>query len=170
MSELTHANNLDHRAKVISGSADGFVRICDLNSRSVLAPYQWNAHVANPAVRGVAGLTQLSENELILLRDDLTLSTFDLRSHEVSVRVKRLGGGHMERISVDPREGSNNFCVYGPEAKTVEFYDARMCAKPIHYIARSNVATADYSPDGKRFLISRYEIVCWVLYLIFFGW
>ena len=60
----------------------------------------------------------------------------------------------MERISVDPRE-SNNFCIYGPEAKTVEFYDARKCVKPFHYIARSNVVTADYSPDGKGFLISR---------------
>ena len=67
------------RAKVISGSADGFLRVCDLNSRLVAAPYQWNAHVSNAAVRGVAGFAQRTENELILLRDDLTLSTFDLR-------------------------------------------------------------------------------------------
>ena len=64
---------------MISGSADGFLRVCDLNSRLVAAPYQWNAHVGNAAVRGVAGFAQRTENELILLRDDLTLSTFDLR-------------------------------------------------------------------------------------------
>ena len=71
------------------------------------------------------------------------------------MRVKRLGGGHMERVSFYPKD-SNLFCVYGPEGKMVDFYDARNCAKPFHYIARSHVATADFSPDGSKFLISRY--------------
>ena len=78
----------------------------------------------------------------------------DLRSNEATVRVKRLGGGHMERVSFYPKD-SNLFCVYGPEGKMVDFYDARNCAKPFHYIARSHVATADFSPDGSKFLISR---------------
>ena len=78
----------------------------------------------------------------------------NLRSNEASLRVKRLGGGRMDRVSVYPKD-RNNFCVSGPEGKMVEFYDARQCNKPFHYIARSHVATADFSPDGGKFLISR---------------
>jgi WD40 repeat protein len=89
------------RSKVYSSSVDGFIRISDLSSHTVAVGYQWNNHVSNMKVRGVAGFTQREANELLLLRDDLSLAVFDPRSRSLSVPLPQLDSP-ADCISVDP--------------------------------------------------------------------
>ncbi len=118
------------------------------------APYKWNRHHSDKKLSAITGFAQRDEHNLVLLRDDLSLANFDLRTEEVSISVEQLPGGRADSVSVDPKN-PNRFCLFGPESTCVSFYDARSAVKPFHSISRSAAVVAEYSPDGERFLIAK---------------